>query len=334
MLRARSITPNRPVEIECRRTAIHPCDIRKPASVQLSTLTPVKDGAYHLPMRPKLQRHRARHFIAFALLVVVSGAAPTAQTDVSKPSQFDVTSVKQNRTLDAARRLSLSPTGFNGTNVTLKELIRAAYGLQALAASSQIVGGPNWLDSERFDVAGRVESGSSGRAPEQLLLMVRALLADRFNLQVHEDTRDAAVYALVVNRAGQFGPRLKRSTLNCEGFLNNKPGGPGPDVCGFNTRPGRMFGPTTMARLATDLSQAVDRVVVDRTNLPGLWELTLDWVPDSPVSAIPDANSSTTGADGVSIFTALQEQAGLRLQTDRAPIRVLVIDRAERPNAN
>ena len=164
----------------------------------------------------------------------------------------------------------------------------------------------------------------------------RKLLADRFNLQVHEDTRDAAVYALVVNRPGQFGPRFKRSNLDCEGFVNNRPGGSGPEVCGFNTRPGRMFGPTTMSRLAgaLSLSQAVDRVVVDKTNQPGLWELTLDWDPGNAVNAIPDANTSTTASDGVSIFTALQEQVGLRLQNDRAPIRVLVIDRAERPNAN
>jgi uncharacterized protein (TIGR03435 family) len=288
-------------------------------------------------MRRKLRCYRARHFIASVVLVLLSGAAPTAQNNVTKPSQFDVASVKQNRTLDAARRLSLSPTGFNATNVTLKELIRAAYGLQALAASSQIVGGPNWIDSDRFDVAGRIESGSSATPPAQVLVMVRALLADRFNLQVHEETRDAAVYALVVNRPGQFGPRLKRSTLDCDCFLNNKscgPGSAGPEVCGFNTRQGRMFGPTTMARFANNLSQAVDRVVVDRTSLPELWELMLDWVPDGPVTAIPDGNSSTTSTDGVSIFTALQEQAGLRLQNDRAPIRVLVVDRAKRPDAN
>jgi uncharacterized protein (TIGR03435 family) len=288
-------------------------------------------------MRPKLHRYRERPFVASVMLVVLSGAAPTAQNNATKPSQFDVTSVKPNRTLDAARRLSLSPTGFNATNVTLKELIRGAYGLQALAASSQIVGGPNWIDSDRFDVAGRVESGSSATPPPQVLVMVRALLSDRFKLQVHEETRDAAVYALVVNRQGQFGPRLKRSTLDCDCFLNNRSCGdvrPGPEVCGFQTRPGRMFGPTTMARLATDLSQVVDRVVVDRTNLPGLWELMLDFVADSPVTAIPDANSSRTETDGVSIFTALQEQAGLRLQNDRAPIQVLVIDRAEQPSAD
>ncbi|MEQ1759276.1 MAG: TIGR03435 family protein [Vicinamibacterales bacterium] len=256
---------------------------------------------------------------------LVSGTTLSAQGQGAAPTPFDVTSVKPNRTLQAARRMQFTPNGFNATNVPLKELIRLAYGIDGFAASNQVVNGPAWVDTDTFDVAARFQSGSPAVTQEQRFGALRGLVAERFGVLVHEETRESAVYSLVVNRAGQLGPRLKKMTLDCDAFLNGRPGGPGVQVCGFFARVGQMSGPTTMSSLATSLTRVVDRPVLDKTNLMGAFELTLEWVPD-------EARVAT--GDGVSIFTALQEQIGLRLQSERGPIRVLVIDRAERPTAD
>ncbi len=259
------------------------------------------------------------------LFLFVLGSTLSAQAPSAPPTPFDVTSVKPNRTLQAARRMQFTPNGFNATNVPLKELIRLAYGIEGFAASNQIVNGPDWIDTDTFDVAARFPSGSLAVSQEQRFGALRGLVAERFGVVVHEETRESAVYNLVVNRPGQMGPRLKKMTLDCDAFLNGRPGGPGLQVCGFFTRVGQMSGPTTMNGLATSLTRVVDRPVLDKTNLTGAFELTLEWAPD-------EARIAT--GDGVSIFTALQEQAGLRLQSERGPIRVLVIDRAERPKAD
>ncbi len=273
--------------------------------------------------------------------LLASGGLLEAQTAaVITPAQFDVASVKPNRSLDAARRVGFSQAGFNATNVTLVELIRAAYGfqpgLQTLASADQMVGASGWMNSDRFDIVARaaspVDFGNGGQAA--LLAMLRALLAERFSLAVHEDMRDAPVYALVVNRPGQLGARIRRSTLDCDDFFANRPGGMGKAaMCGFTVRPGRMFGPTNMPTLVVGLTQTVDRVVLDKTELMGVWDVELEWVPDNPATraAASDPNTGAAVADGASIFTALQEQLGLRLQTDRGPVRVVVIDRASQP---
>jgi uncharacterized protein (TIGR03435 family) len=266
--------------------------------------------------------------------VGMSAQAPVDQSpSVDRAVAFELTVVKLNRILDSARRISLSTSGFNATNVTVKDLLRAAYGIEGFQLSDQIVGGPDWIETDRFDVAGRVDLNGGPVPPSRLLEMLKTLLAQRFNASVRPEVRERPVYALVVsNPRGPQGPRLKVSTLNCDDFFAGRPMNPAArEACQLRVRPGQIIGATTMANLARNLSPVVERIVIDKTGVSGLFELELTWVADSAI-AQPDAAVPTNPVlDGVSIFTALQEQAGLRLQGERGPVRVLVVDRIDRP---
>ena len=175
-----------------------------------------------------------------------------------------------------------------------------------------------------------------------LLLMLRTLLADRFGVVVHQEMRELPVYELVVARADRkFGPEISPSKLDCENQAPGRRGGPPPPgnpaqpICGMRIAPGQMvMGGTPMAQFATVLSNFVQRVVLDRTQLAGAFDFRLSWTPDRiPQGAPPPGAPALPPVDpnGPSLFAALQEQLGLKLESTRAPLEVLVIDRAERP---
>jgi len=172
--------------------------------------------------------------------------------------------------------------------------------------------------------------------------MLKALLEDRFKVAAHIEKRDTPTYALLLDRGDRRpGPKLKSSTSDCEG-----PGVPLPPTsasatkrCGIRGRPGSYSGEgTSMAQLARALGNfpAIGRPVIDRTALDGAYDWTLEWTPS--FNAGPNANSAPVAnpaADaGVSIFTALREQLGLKLESQQAGIDVLVVDRAELPSAD
>jgi uncharacterized protein (TIGR03435 family) len=166
--------------------------------------------------------------------------------------------------------------------------------------------------------------------------MLQRLLEERFSLQTHRETREMPVYELVKARADdQLGPRLRVSTLDCA------PGGTADRAqCGFRIDIGRIDGKSVDWRvLVGQLPSAVGRTVIDKTGLKGFFELTLEWNPDPSVTRSPEATAAATAAaatpgERVTIFTALQEQLGVRLQAARAPLEVLVIDRLERPTSD
>jgi uncharacterized protein (TIGR03435 family) len=280
---------------------------------------------------------RTLRVVAFA--VASSIAAPTAQNspvptaDISK-LEFEVASVKPNKSGDDNSRLGLQPGGrITATNVALRLLIRNVYNVQAY----QIVGEPDWIATERFDIEAKADRDyspqSDGPAPE-LIAMMRNLLADRFKLVVHRETREMPVYALVLARAdGTFGPQMRRVDVDCAAeaakAMAARRGGTPPQPsdpskvppCGARLRPGRvMAGAAMLPQFARGLSGFVGRTVVDRTGLSGTFDIDLEWTPD------PTADTT-----GPSLFTALQEQLGLKLESTRAPVEVLVIDRVERP---
>jgi uncharacterized protein (TIGR03435 family) len=200
--------------------------------------------------------------------------------------------------------------------------MRYAYDVQDL----QITGGPNWIGKDRWNVEAKAEGVPGRLSTEQQMRMMRALLADRFHLSVHsEQKKQMPAYAMVVVKSG---PKLNSNT-----------GEPGPDV-----RLGRghmSFKKVRMAALAAQLTRQLGRQVLDQTNLDGEYDFVLDWVPDpSENGAIPGQPgpppdpASAGEISGPSIFTALQEQLGLRLAPTKAPLDVLVIDRAEKPSEN
>jgi uncharacterized protein (TIGR03435 family) len=231
-------------------------------------------------------------------------------------------------------------------NETFWRLVAEAYAMPQTLPRFRIVGGPDWIDRDRFDVEG-VSQDPLTR--DQARLMLRSLLAERFKLAVHVETRPLPVFELVVARAdGRPGPELRRSDVDCTALraagtnASAAPSGQAPCVMGFGF--GRLTAKgMTMGELATvGLSNIAGRPVLDRTGLPGAFDWTLVWTPDNlpprPAGAPPDQPIRVNGLDvdpnGPPLPTALQEQLGLKLQSATGPVDVVVIDRVEKPSEN
>jgi uncharacterized protein (TIGR03435 family) len=203
-------------------------------------------------------------------------------------------------------------------NVTAMDLIRYAFNIP----ETRISGGPGWTRATKWDMEAKSDSATddqlraldSSKTREQKLHMLRALLADRFALKVHEETRQLPIYALVVAKGG---PRFQPSKINGT-TINN--GHAQITVTGSDH---------TVALLAEQLSRTLGRVVVDKTGLDGRYELSLKWTPDDA-----PASAGTAADAGPSIFTAIQEQLGLKLESQRGPVPILVIDHLDLPTQN
>jgi uncharacterized protein (TIGR03435 family) len=211
---------------------------------------------------------------------------------------------------------------FKAQNVTAMALIQFAFAVP----ETRIAGGPGWMKSAKFDLEAKSDPAidqqlrglNSGEARERKQRMLQALLADRFALKVHEETRVLPVYAMVVAKSG---PRFQPSNVNGTTVNNGR---------NYITVQGSDH---TIRLLAEQLAKTLGRVVVDKTGLDGRFDLTLRWTPDDPGFAGPGAASADSGS-GPSIFTAIQEQLGLKLESGKGPVPILVIDRLDMPSAN
>ena len=265
---------------------------------------------------------------------------------------FEVASIK--RSPDAPFSfpgLMLQPGGratTPGTNV--RQLVLVAYGLQDL----QLLGGPSWMASDLYTIDARAGAGATRAS---VRLMLKALLAERFQLAAHTEQRELPAFSLVLaNRDGKLGPRLRRSGPECAP-IQAPPGippppppppGPGPaftpvqaqdplgPTCGYISFPGWISGRRlTMGHFITALTQLTRRPVVDETGLTGEFDLDVTFMPDQPVTlngaAAPPALAQS---DRPSLLPALQEDLGLKLEARRRTVDVLVIDRIERPSGN
>jgi uncharacterized protein (TIGR03435 family) len=214
--------------------------------------------------------------------------------------------------------------------------VLSAYRLQ----ESRVAGGPNWIERDRFDVNAKA-NGDPSR--DQVQLMLQALLAMRFGLVVHRETRDLPIYALQRARAdGSLGPNLKRSSADCVAMTAARergeivPEGPprppsftGPELCGgMRSSPGMVaFGGARLSGLASSLEATLGRVVQDHTGLTDLFDLQLSWNPELRAQTGGTAPGGLN-TDRPSLVTAIQEQLGLKIEAQRAPVDVLVIDQA------
>jgi len=165
-------------------------------------------------------------------------------------------------------------------------------------------------------------------------LMLRSLLGDRFRLGVHTEARDLPIFALVLaNRDGRLGPQLKASALDCDG--PSAAPSCGIRIGGAGTM---VVGGASMTQFASSLTSWVGRLVVDKTGLSGLFDMKLSWTPDQMPQGfdkkIAAGGLPPADPNGPSIFTAVQEQLGLKLESQKSPVEVLVIDRAEHPVGN
>ena len=261
------------------------------------------------------------------LQVLVAAQAPAPAPQGERP-RFEAASVKPNTSPQGGINNRFSPGRFAYVNTPLEVFVYTAYGFP----SDRVVGMPDWARREKYDITATHSSEYQAFSPQQRAMLQR-LLEERFSLQTHRETREMPVYELVkVRTDGQLGPRLRQATLDCS------PGGTADkSQCGTRINPGLIVGKfVNWPNVVSQLPGAVGRAVIDKTGLSGMYELTLEWNPDPAVARSPEAAATATAAaaapgERVPIFTALQEQLGLRLQPARAPLEVLVIDRLERP---
>jgi uncharacterized protein (TIGR03435 family) len=271
---------------------------------------------------------------SLAVGVAAGGCVCVLAAQASMNPAFDVASVKPTRLSGQTLVLFNAGGQFRAINSTLRFLIRQAYQFQD---GTQVVGGPGWLDSDAFDVEAKAEDNP---APSQLRLMLRTLLAERFKLTSHTDMRDVPIYALTMARSdGKAGQQFRSASETACVTLSSSIAPPGSfdrnrPPCGVLYSPiGHWTGRrVTVDTLANALSRVVGRPVVDRTGLAGTFDLDLRWTDVSVLlSSSTDPGDPLPQADGPSLFVALQEQLGLKLESTRGPVHVLVVDGAEHP---
>ena len=255
----------------------------------------------------------------FQKLAMILGVA--AGVGLAQPA-FEVASIKPNHSGD--RFPSLGPTTggkFNVKNATVMFLLHTAYRLDEF----RIAGLPAWANTERFDITAKAADGNA--TPDQIRQMIQTLLQHRFQMTVHREDREQQRYALVVAKNGPKLQKAKSDTCADNGTPNNPCGG-------FRIyKRSQMWGNTvTMAQFAAELTYMMERLVVDKTGIPGLFDIRVEWTPEQfgaePGDAVRADEPNPT------LFTAVQEQLGLRMQSEKGPVEVLVVDKLSRPVEN
>jgi len=276
----------------------------------------------------------ARLLTLSALIAGISGAqvSTRAQSD-HKPLAFDVASIKPNTSsVERLSGIQRQPGGrVTITNMTLRTLITFAYQITGY----QLVGGPDWADRDAFDILARMNGnptwGTPGSGfPDPAQEAMQSLLEDRFKLKVHREMRKMDVYALVLAKPATPGPGLTPSTSDCKAVAEQArqgrtppslSAGAGPTPCSILGSVGRIsFDGFGMPQIANMLIGQAGRIVVDRTGLSGNWQFVLTFAPEG-----------TTDPNTPSFFTALQEELGLKLESTKDAVEVLVIDHVEPP---
>jgi uncharacterized protein (TIGR03435 family) len=275
-----------------------------------------------------------------SLVIVVAMGVTSAQSQATPT--FEVASVKQSITDSGSSSSQDTPGSYTAINMPLRRLIAIAFRVHPAVDRDRIIR-PSWVDGVRFDINARTPVGTRS---DQIPDMLRALLADRFSLVTHTEAREGTMLALVRARTGGgLGPQLTKSSLDCskpEAFLGGSAGvnatatasTAGKPACGIISTvdaSGGVLrgGGRTMSNLAENLTGRLNQPVFDRTGLTGSYDFVLRWTPENFQTAAPNGGPST---DGTPLVTALQEQLGLKLEAQRAPVEFLIIDRIERPS--
>jgi uncharacterized protein (TIGR03435 family) len=275
-----------------------------------------------------------------ALLVLLRGPAGGAQNPESNPPAvtFEAASVKEHLEPGAGSFVGRRPGGrFVAENATLREILEYAYELQRF----QLAGSLAPVESARWDITATLRGMAAPAGPDATHAALRALLAERFALAVHRETRMLPIYALRLGRDRSPGRALVKSAIDCPALMaaarrGGAPPPPQAQQCGFRGRIGGLqSNGMPLTDLALALATRVERPVVDQTGLTGTWDLTLSYAADPaqipPGTLAPDAPAPAPNPDAPSLFTALREQLGLRLVSTTAPVEVLVVDRVSRP---
>jgi uncharacterized protein (TIGR03435 family) len=250
----------------------------------------------------------------YILIVIGVGTMPAQTTD--QRTAFEVASVKLSKP-DRGGLMVIQPMPGGETyiarNVSLRMMIKAIYKI----TDSQIAGGPDWTDTEHYDIDAKAERPST---IDELHEMFRTLLMDRFQLRFHQETRTLPAHVLAVAKSGT---KLKRSESQEALGVPIKPSGPG-----------RITGErVSMSYLAWYLSLQLGTPVVDGTALEGFFDFTLFWSPNPGLNS-PGVRYRDDTANELDIFAALEDQLGLKIESVKAPVNVFVIDQVAKPNAN
>jgi uncharacterized protein (TIGR03435 family) len=270
--------------------------------------------------------------------------ALTLAASAQAPRTFDAASVKRNPDRPGPGIVAVTGRRISAPFVTLRMLVQVAYGVE----QDQVTGGPPWIDSDHFEVNATAPAGAS---IDDVRLMLRQMLAERFGLAARKETREGPAY--VLSFSGQFGPKMRRAADPCAPLVPppglNVPPPPPPPPAGaaefvaLGVAPGgskcgglQMNGyisarDWSMDSLVWVLRQALARPVIDRTGLKEKYDFDLMYLPDS---GPPRINGGALTWDAPSLTTAVREQLGLKLDTSREPIDVIVIDRATPPTEN
>ena len=266
------------------------------------------------------------------LVLVLAALTATPHAQVPTDPAFDVAAIKPAADTTAFSYSHVEPGGrYIGQNMSLRLLIKTGYGVH----DNQIIGGPSWIDSDRWDINAKAEGYKDAMAFRDMSrLMVRPLLADRFKLVMHHELRRLPVYALIVAKPnGELGPNLRRDE-HCDPLgktIDPVEGAAEPSgrmACGadgFNPRHLWARSMTLNYLLIGLRRTSIDRIVVDQTGLSGKFDWEVQWVPDDLGS------DAAQRPDGPSIFQAFRDQLGLKLEPTRDRVDVLVIDHVERP---
>jgi bla regulator protein blaR1 len=298
-------------------------------------------------------------FVAAALLTVAapivfglqntspSPAAPEAKSTAADTHGYDVASIKPNKSGGNMVRMMNRPDGLSEMGGTLQMLIENAYEIQYF----QIVGGPKWVSSDRYDIEAKMDSAQMERlktlSPDESRLeskrMLQALLANRFQLVVHRETKELPGYALVIAKGGSKLHEAKPGDTYPNG-IKGPDGQPGTGLMIMGGNGGPVTGQgISIANLVRLLSQQLGRTILDETGLTGNYDFTLQWTPDEHAGPMPGApqgggarseDAPPPDSSGPSIFTAIQEQLGLKLESRKVPVEMLVIDHVEAPSEN
>ncbi|HVO97030.1 MAG TPA: TIGR03435 family protein [Bryobacteraceae bacterium] len=238
------------------------------------------------------------------ILFAVCGAALWAQ-----PKEFEVASIHPSAPQAPGQMeigMSIDQGMLRATGMTAKFLIEQAYDVRDF----QVVGGPSWIGSQQYDINAKIEGNPTS---EQMRTMMQSLLADRFQLQVHREKKEMPCYALVVAKGGS---KLKAPEADADG--KHKDGRMSMSRGSFTGQG------LPVQAIAHAVEQVLGRAVIDKTGLTGNFDFKLEWTPDE----------ARTDGDGASIFTALQEQLGLKLESTKGPVEIVVVDRLEKPSEN